>query len=148
MKKPINYLSFVLVIVLVGQIVFGLTCPDPVDCPIPFEHDPNMIVGQQLGGSVIALGETFVYDVNVCDPDETNQGFIFEIVRPPTGATITSSGTLTWKPGITQLAYLVVKVTDVPVTGQPLSVFGTFGVLVIPPNRPPVIIGGCLPSGR
>jgi hypothetical protein len=107
--------------------------PDIGDCP--FEVDPNLVVGKLLGWVRVELGKELVHTRTWQDPN--GDPAKVEIVAGPDGVQIvnrpkTGSYTLFWKPKEVQTCAIVVRVTDIPPTGQPKSDTGTILVQVIP----------------
>ena len=110
--------------------------PDIADCP--FEVAPNLIVGKLLGWTRVELGKELIHTRAWYDPNGDDARV--EIVSGPDGVRIvnrpkTRSYTLFWTPKEVQTCAIVVRVTDVPRTGQPKSDTGTILVQVVPRGR-------------
>ncbi len=141
MKK----LALLLTIVLIGQLLFAV-CPDPQDCPIDFEHDPNQLTYRSLGSFTMTISGVLEHDFTACDPDIDNGGFVFNLLNSPPGMALTPAGHLSFAPPAIGIYYADVRVTDIPIAGTPGTDHGSIAIRVIPENRPPTITG-CVPSG-
>jgi hypothetical protein len=129
-------------LILLPLLVGGATerpepqCPDIGDCP--FKVDPNLVVGKLLGWVRVELGREMVHTRSWYDPNGDTARV--EIVSGPEGVRIvnrpkTGSYTLLWTPKEVQTCALVVRVTDVPRTGQPKSDTGTILIQVVPRGK-------------
>lgn len=106
------------------------------DCP--FEFDPSLIVGQFLGWVRIEVGQTLEHTRTWSDPD--GDPARAELLDGPDGMRLynkpkLSSYTLLWTPRRPQVAAAVVRVTDEPRSGEPLSSTGTILIQVVAPQR-------------
>ncbi len=132
----------ILAALCLGPILFAV-CPEPVSCPIAFDHDPNQVTYRSLGSFAMTISETLGHDFTACDPDDDNGGFLFELVAGPDGMSLTADGHLAFVPTALGTFYADVMVTDVPIAGTPGADCGSIVIRVIPDNRPPIITG-CL----
>jgi hypothetical protein len=74
------------------------------------------------------------------DTDIPAQTLTYQLVAPPAGAAISSSGIITWTPASTQAPSTNVITTVVTDSGSPpLSATNNFTVVVVPGNTPPVL---------
>lgn len=125
--------------------------PEPVyprieDCPFP--ADPNLVVGKLLGWARVELGQELIHTRTWSDPNGDMARV--EIVSGPDGARIvnkprTGAYTIFWTPKQIMTTAIVVRVTDDPLTGPPLSDTGTILVQVVPRGQRMAVHrgGGC-----
>jgi hypothetical protein len=146
-KRMVRWLAGAVVVLplLIGGAV---PCPEPNYPDItkgPFPVDPNMVQGQLLDWIRLEVGQRWVHTRTWCDPE--GDPARAEIVSAPEGVQIVnkpkiSSYTLLWTPAEPMLAAIVVRVTDMPLRGQPTSNTGTILVHVVAPEQRPAS-GGC-----
>jgi len=110
--------------------------PNLKDCPFPV--DPNLIVGKLLACVRVELGQSLIHTRTWHDPEGDPADV--EILQGPEGARIVNRGkissyTILWTPRQIVTTAIVVRVTDRPATGQPMSDIGTIVVQVAPPRR-------------
>jgi hypothetical protein len=116
-------------------------CPEPdypalADCPFP--ADPNLVTGKLLGWVRVELGGDLMHTRTWCDPNG-NPARV-EVVSGPDGLKLierpkTNSYTLMWRPKEPGVVPIVVRVTDRPRRGEPLSDTGTILVQVVSPGK-------------
>lgn len=121
------------------------------DCPFP--ADPNLVVGKLLGWARVELGKELIHTRTWSDPNGDLAKV--EIVSGPDGARIvnkpkTGSYTIFWTPRQIMTAAIVVRVTDDPLSGEPLSDTGTILVQVVPQGQRAAASrgGGCASPSR
>lgn len=110
--------------------------PAMEDCP--FEFDPSLVVGQFLGWVRIEVGQTLEHTRTWSDPDSDPARA--ELLDGPDGMRLynkpkLNSYTLLWTPKRPQVVAAVVRVTDEPRSGEPLSSTGTILIHVVAPAR-------------
>lgn len=103
------------------------------DCPFP--ADPNLVVGRLLGWVRVELGKELIHTRTWFDPNGDLAKV--EIVSGPDGVKIVNkpkigSYTIFWTPRQIMTTAIVVRVTDDPRSGKPLSDTGTILVQVMP----------------
>ncbi len=129
---------------ILSALSFGIVCPEPVTCEVPFEHDPNAINFRVVKTFTLTISQVLVHDFNSCDPDEDNTAPLFhELLAGPAGVSCTPDGMVTFDPAGTGIFYADFRVTDSPIADVPASDPGTIVFRVLPDNRPPVL-GGCV----
>lgn len=121
---------------------------DPNECvqpvwigPVPFEHDPNEIVGLLIDCHQVTAGK-FNRTAEACDPD--GDPFTIEVLSGPPGVGVThdvAAGTWTLAgelaPGVHAI---VVRALDAPLYGEPIATVVTILIEATPPpNRAPVL---------
>ncbi len=122
--------------------------PEPVYPPIedcPFPVDPNLVVGKLLGWVRVEVGKELIHTRTWSDPNGDMARV--EIVSGPDGARIvnkprTGSYTIFWTPRQITTTAIVVRVTDEPLAGPPLSDTGTILVQVVPRGQRTAARGG------
>jgi hypothetical protein len=113
------------------------------DCPFP--ADPNLVVGKLLGWVRVELGKELIHTRTWSDPNGDLAKV--EIVSGPDDVRIvnkpkTGSYTIFWTPRQIQTTAIVVRVTDDPQSGSPLSDTGTILVQVVPRGQRTAARGG------
>ncbi|HQG48993.1 MAG TPA: hypothetical protein PK373_07885 [Sedimentisphaerales bacterium] len=103
------------------------------DCPFPV--DPNLVEGRLLGWVRVELGKELIHTRTWYDPNGDLAKV--EIVRGPDGVKLvnkpkTASYTIFWTPRQVMTTAIVVRVTDDPRSGKPMSDTGTILVQVVP----------------
>jgi hypothetical protein len=103
------------------------------DCP--FKVDPNRVVGKLLGWVRVELGKELIHTRTWHDPN--GDPAKVEIVSGPEGVKLVNkpnigSYTIFWTPSQIMTTAIVVRVTDDPQSGKPLSDTGTILVQVVP----------------
>lgn len=70
--------------------------------PCSYKNQPPRITSIPL--QTIAAGTRFVYQIEVVDPDDENNGkdLLFALANAPSGMEISATGLLTWQPGLEQ----------------------------------------------
>lgn len=120
---------------------------DPNECvqpvwigPVPFDHDPNAIVGLLIDCHQVTAGK-FNRTAEACDPD--GDPFTIEVLSGPPGVGVThdvAAGTWTLAgelgPGVHAI---VVRAIDAPLYGDPIATVVTILIEATPPNRAPVL---------
>jgi hypothetical protein len=106
------------------------------DCPFPV--DPNLVEGKLLGWMRVELGKELIHTRTWYDPNGDLAKV--EIVRGPDGVKLvnkpkTASYTIFWTPRQVITTAIVVRVTDDPRSGKPMSDTGTLLVQVVPQGQ-------------
>jgi len=121
-------------------LLVGVKTPTPQpdyprieDCPFP--ADPNLVEGKLLGWVRVELGKELIHTRTWHDPNGDLAKV--EIVRGPDGVKLvnkpkTASYTIFWMPRQVMTTAIVVRVTDDPRSGKPMSDTGTLLVQVVP----------------
>jgi len=134
-------LLIVVLLSILSPLVFGIVCQIPESVEIPFGHDPNLINYRVVQVVPITLGQTFECDLDSCDEDETNQGFVYTLLAGPVGMTCTPEGHLTYTPVSVDITFGDFEVEDIPLIGSSDVDRGTICFQTILPNKPPVFQG-------
>jgi hypothetical protein len=146
-------MRWMLALSILLSLLVGSNAPNPEpiyprieDCPFP--ADPNLVVGKLLGWVRVELGKELIHTRTWSDPNGDSARV--EIVSGPDGARIvnkprTGSYTIFWTPRQIMTTAIVVRVTDEPLTGPPLSDTGTILVQVVPRGQRTTVHqgGGC-----
>ena len=136
------------IVVLPLLIGGAVPCPEPNYPDIteaPFPVDPNLVQGRLLDWIHLEVGQRWAHTRTWCDPE--GDPARADIVSAPEGVQIVnkpkiSSYTLLWTPSQPMLAAIVVRVTDMPLRGEPTSSTGTILVRVVAPEQRSAT-GGC-----
>lgn len=101
----------------------------------PFSFDPNLVEGTLLGWLVVEVGQSIYHTRTWSDPDGDEA--MIEMVKGPQNAFLvnrpkTHSYTILWTPQQPQTTAIVLRITDNPPSGEPLSVTGTLLIQVVP----------------
>jgi hypothetical protein len=92
------------------------------------------------GNRTIAALATLTVTNTATDADQPPQTLTYQLLSPPAGAAINSSGVITWTPSIDQASTTNTITTVVTDNGSPpLSATNDFLVTVNPANTPPVL---------
>jgi hypothetical protein len=111
---------------------------------VPFEHDPNAVVGTLLGTVTQRAGVAGTVKGSYWDPD--GDPVIVALMQAPAGMEIANdpnqqSYSLAWLPVDEGVYPVVLSATDVPASGTPLTAVGTILWRVLPANRQPMFHG-------
>ncbi len=119
--------------------------PQIQDCPFP--ADPNLVVGKLLGWVRVELGQSLDHTRTWSDPD--GDSVTIELLSAPEGVRLINkprilSYTLLWRPRRVMTTAIVIRITDKPVRGKPMSDTGTLLVQVVPASKraAPRLCGG------
>ncbi len=140
-KKTITFGA--MTVAVLSLLCFGIACPEPVECEVPFDYDPNQVNYRIVGSYIMRMGQTVVHDFNSCDEDTDNiAGLTHEILTGPIGMVCTLEGRVAYSPVSIGLKYADFRVKDSPPDGLYGTDEGTMIFWVLPVNKPPVL-GGC-----
>ncbi len=119
--------------------------PQIQDCPFP--ADPNLVVGKLLGWQRVEVGQQLDHTRTWSDPD--GDSVSIEIVSAPAGVKLINkpkihSYTLLWRPDSPMTTAIVIRITDKPIKGKPMSDTGTLLIQVAPASKrtAPRLCGG------
>jgi len=119
--------------------------PQIQDCPFPV--DPNLVVGKLLGWARVELGQSLDHTRTWSDPD--GDSVTIELLSAPEGVRLINkpkihSYTLLWRPKSVMTTAIVIRITDKPIRGEPMSDTGTLLVQVVPASKrsAPRLCGG------
>lgn len=125
----------VLLPLLLGSGGPKMTPEYPSADEVPFPFDPSLVEGKLLGWVQVEVDRSVTHTRMWHDPDG-DEAWV-EIVKGPPHARVinrTKAGsyTILWTPQEPQTTAIVVRITDNPRTGQPLSDTGTILIQVLP----------------
>src|ERR1041385_7794657 len=117
---------------------FLATFDDLTITPLTSTNTPPGLPAQ-TNRTIVAL-TTLTVTNTATDADVPAQGLNYQLVSPPAGAVINSSGIITWTPGTNQAPSTNLFTTIVTDTGTPpLSATNSFTVRVTPANAAPTL---------
>jgi hypothetical protein len=138
---------------VVTPLIFGQSenCPEQAfqdisQCPAVLDANQiaiDPVMGQRccLGWILTVVGSPWTWDGRYCDPDGDAMTLIASMGTLATNADGTY--TVTGTSSTTGLTYITMTLSDQPATPQtPLTRKGTFAVIAVPKNKPPVLCGG------